>query len=78
MIDGLQKKNQMMKKNFVHLSDMPPREVDEEVKEEKGLKIVTPNKLLTRLPVLLAQISAENNSGKLINEVSQILYLLST
>ena len=27
---------------------MPPLEGDEEVKEGKGLKILTPNKLLTR------------------------------
>ena len=33
----------------------------EEVKEGKGLKILTPNKLLTRLPMLLAQIKAVNN-----------------
>ena len=35
---------------------MPPLEGDEEVKEGKGLKIWTPNKLLTRLSILLAQI----------------------
>ena len=34
----------------------------EEVKEGTGLKILTPNKLLTRLPILLAQIKAGNNS----------------
>ena len=34
---------------------MPPLERDEEkLKEGKGLKILTPNKLLTRLPILLA------------------------
>ena len=34
------------------LSDMPPLEGDkEEVKEGKGLKLLTPNKLLTRLPI---------------------------
>ena len=49
---------------------------EEEVKEEKGLKILTPNKLLTRLPILLAQIKAGNNSYKLKNEIRQILYLL--
>ena len=48
----------------------------EEVKEEKGIKILTPNKLLTRLPVLLAQIKATNNSYKLKNEIRQIVYLL--
>ena len=36
------------------VSAMPPLKGDEEVKEGKGLKILTPNKLLTRLPVLLA------------------------
>ena len=61
----------------VDLSDMPPLEGDEEeVKEGKGLKILTPKKLLIRLPTLLAQIKAENNSYKLKNEVRQILYLL--
>ena len=41
-----------------------------------GLKILTPNKLLTRLPILLAQIKAGNNSFKLKNEIRQILHLL--
>ena len=54
----------------------PPKGDEEEVKEEKGLEILTPNKLLTRLPILLAQIKAGNNSNKLKNELRQILYLL--
>ena len=48
------------KEESVDLSDMPPIECDEEVKEVRGLKFVSPNKLLTRLPILLAQIKAEN------------------
>ena len=32
-----------------------------------GLKILTPNKLLTRLSILLAEIKAGNNSQKLKN-----------
>ena len=48
---------------------MPHFEGDEEVKEEKGLEILTPNKLLTRLPILLAQIKAEHHSHKLKNEI---------
>ena len=43
------------------LPSMPPLERDKEVKE-KGLKILTPNKLLTRLPVLLVQIKPGNSS----------------
>ena len=37
--------------------------------------MLTPNKLFTRLPVLLVQIKAGNNSCKLKNEIWQILYL---
>ena len=41
---------------------MPLVEGDEkEVKEGNGLKILTPNKLLTRIPVLLALIKAGVN-----------------
>ena len=54
---------------------MPPLEGDEEdVKEGKGLKIVTPNNFLTRLPKLLAQIKAESNSYELKMK-SDVLYL---
>ena len=41
-----------------------------------GLKVLTPNKPLTKLPILLAQTKAGNNSNKLKNEIRQILYLL--
>ena len=42
----------------------------------EGLKIMTPNQLLTRLPILLAQKKAGNNSQKLNNEIRQIIYSL--
>ena len=58
------------------LSDMPPLKSEEEVKEGKGLKILTPNKLLSRLPILLERIKAENYSNKLKNEIKKILYFL--
>ena len=35
--------------------------IEEEATKGKGLKILIPKKLLTRLPVLLAQIKADNN-----------------
>ena len=41
-----------------------------------GLKILTKKQMLSRLPILLAQIQAGNNSTKLKNEIRQILYLL--
>ena len=40
------------------------------------LKTLTPNELLTRPPILLAQIKAGNNSYELKNEIRQILQLL--
>ena len=56
--------------------DLRPLEgSEEEVKEEKGLKILTQKKLLTRLSILLAQIKAGNNSYKLKNKIRKILYL---
>ena len=58
------------------LTDMLPLEGDEKVKEGKWLKVLTPNKLLTKLPILLAQIKARKNSSKLKNEIRQILCLL--
>ena len=42
----------------------------------KGLKILTPNQMLSRLPISLAQLKAGNNSEKLKNEIRQILYSL--
>ena len=41
-----------------------------------GLKILTKKQVLSRYPILLAQIQAGNNSTKLKNEIRQILYLL--
>ena len=42
----------------------------------KGLKILTPNQMLSRLPISLAQLKAGNNSEKLKNQVRQLLYSL--
>ena len=44
--------------------------------EGQGLKILTPNQMLSRLPISLAQLKAGNNSEKLKNEIRQLLYSL--
>ena len=41
-----------------------------------GLKILTPDQMLSRLPISLAQLKAGNNSEKLKNEIRQLLYSL--
>ena len=55
------------------------RPVTEE-QEGKGanerLKILTPNQMLKRLPIALAQVKAGNNSESLLNEIRQIVYSL--
>ena len=42
----------------------------------EGLKILTPNQMLSRLPITLAQLKAGNNSEKLKNKTRQLLYSL--
>ena len=52
----------------------------EESQEGKGtnerLKVLTPNQMLKRLPIALAQVKAGNNSESLLNEIRQIVYSL--
>ena len=44
--------------------------------EGSGLKILTPNRMLSRLPITLAQLKAGKISEKLKNEIRQSLYSL--
>ena len=74
-------------KQIAELRSTPPRqkiletfnylgEIFNEEKREKGLKILTPNQMLNRLPITLAQLKAGNNSEKLKNKIRQLLYSL--
>ena len=60
---------------------MPDLEREESAAQRRnqqgqGLKILTPNQILRRLPVALAQLNAGNNSEKLKSEIRQLLYSL--
>ena len=48
----------------------------EQNQQGQGIKILTPNQMLNRLPIALAQLQAGNNSNKLKNEIRQLLYSL--
>ena len=48
----------------------------EKSQEGEELKILTPNQMLKRLPIALAQTKAGNNSESLLNEIRQIVYSL--
>ena len=62
-------------------ANMPELETEESVAQRRnqqgqGLKILTPNQMLSRLPITLAQLKAGNNSKKLKSEIRQLLYSL--
>ena len=42
----------------------------------QGIKILTQNQMLIKLPIALAQLQAGNNSKKFKNEIKQLLYFL--
>ena len=57
---------------------MPDLESEESAAQRRnqqgqGLKRLTPNQMISRLPISLAQLKAGNNSEKLKNEIRQIL-----
>ena len=49
-------------------------EVRKRIKQETGLKLLTPKELLQRLPIAFAQSKADNNSESLLNEIRQMVY----
>ena len=56
-----------------------PRKIlhtNKEKQQGQGLKLLTPKQMIVRLPILLAQLKAGNNSEKLKNEIRQIVYSL--
>ena len=62
-------------------TDMPDLENEESAEqrrkqEAKGLTRLTPQQMLTRLPISLAPLEAGNNSQKLKNEIRQLLHSL--
>ena len=48
-------------------------EFNEQNQSGKGLKILTPSQMLSRLPISLAQLKVGNNSEKLKNGIRQLL-----
>ena len=55
-------------------------QVSKEEQEGTGanemLKLLTPNQMLKRLPIALAQVKSGNNSESLLNKIRQIVYSL--
>ena len=53
-----------------------PGGIDFRRQQGERLNILTKKQMLSRLPIPLAQIQAENNSQKLKNELRQLIYSL--
>ena len=69
-----QKKMRRYARDVKDIADLYNIKLDSDTcKSGKGLKILTNKQMLNRLPILLAQIEAGNNSIKLKNEARQIL-----
>ena len=51
-------------------------EFNKKIQSGQGLKILSPNQMLSRLPSNLAQLKAGNNSEKLKSEIRQLSYSL--
>ena len=45
-------------------------------KQGTGLKILPPRHMYQRLPIAVAQLKSDNNSGSLLNEMRQTVYAL--
>ena len=86
-IDGFQVKKETDEETDEKTDDemgaaiMPELESEESAVERRnqegnGIKILTPNQMLSRVSISLAQLKAENNSGKLKNEIRQLLHSL--
>ena len=85
-IDGFQVVKESDKKSTlgnenIEATDMSDVEGEESAVERRnqqaqGHKMLTPNQMLSRLTISLAQLKAGNNSEKLKNEIRQLLYSL--
>ena len=51
-------------------------ELNNQNQQGQGFKMLTPDQMLSRLPISLVQLKAGNNSEKLNNEIKQLLYSL--
>ena len=61
-----------------HMPELESDESEEQNRKQKGvgLKTLTSSQMLSRLPISLAKLKAENNSKKLKIEIKQLLYSL--
>ena len=74
--DVIGRENGLINDEMFDLESEESAEQRRNQEEGQGLKILTPNQRLSRLPISLAQLKAGNNSEKLKNEIRKLLYSL--
>ena len=83
ILDEIKKYNKNVKESVTEVNEKIINIVERilyfnQLEQQKGeeLKILTPNQMLSRLPITLAQLNTGNNSEKLKNEIRRLLYSL--
>ena len=75
-VENLYNARQEVIKMYNDYANNMSRNIYESKQKGTGVKILTPNQMLKRLPIALAEIKAGNNSESLLNEIRQIVYSL--
>ena len=73
-MSGDEKENKGLNKILEIVKDI--LKFNEQNQQGQGIKRLTLNQILNRLPIALAQYQTGNNSNKLKNEIRQLLYSL--
>ena len=55
---------------------MIPEATKQNIKQNMEMKILSPEQMLQRLPIALAQVKVGNTSEDLLNKIRQIIYSL--
>ena len=69
-------RNEVIKFYDNYSSMMSQAKTKARVTKGTGLKILTPKKMLQRLPIALARVKVGNNSESVLNEIGEIVYSL--
>ena len=61
---------------FRDYSILIPEATKQNIKQNMEMKILSPEQMLQRLPIALAQVKVGNTSENLLNKIRQIIYSL--
>ena len=74
LLEDLESEPNFEKSTAENLKMRRQKKSDKENQEGQGLKILTPDQILSGLPIALVQLKAGNDSEKLKNEIRQLVH----